>query len=90
MNQKVEVEVSKEAYELGQGLAKFHKAVKVALADGFQVGQDLPPIIQSAIADLVPAVQGAELLGEESKADMKAFANALYLGSSEIVFEYVK
>jgi hypothetical protein len=87
---KVEVEVSKEAYELGLGLAKFHAVVKQAMADGWQTGTDIPPIIQSAIADLVPAMQGADQAGAEAKADKQQFANAIYLGLSPIAFSYIK
>jgi len=85
----VEVVVTKEAYELGQGLAKFVDTVKQAMADGFQAGQDVPPIISSAIADLVPALDGANKVGAES-ADKQAFANAIYLSLSPIAFSFVK
>jgi hypothetical protein len=86
---KVEVTVSKEAYELGQGIAKFHEAIKQALADGWQSGQDIPPIISSAVADLVPAVQGADQVSKETD-DKQAFANAIYLGLSPVAFAYIK
>lgn len=75
-NIQVTLEASKELTELGQGLAKFLAAVKLATADGFQVGADLPPLISAAVAELVPAVQGVTLIGEEAK-DKKAFANAV-------------
>lgn len=86
---KVEVEVSKEAYELGAGIAKFHAVVKTALADGWQIGQDIPPIMSSALSDLVPAMQGADQVSAESK-DMQAFSNAIFLGLSPIAFSYIK
>lgn len=89
MNMKVEVEVTKEAYELGQGIAKFHEAVKTALADGWDTTKDIPPIIQAAIVDLVPAMQGADQVGSEAK-DKQPFTNAIYLGLSPIAFSYVK
>lgn len=85
----VEVVVSKEAYELGQGIAKFVEAVKTATKDGFQVGQDVPPIISSALADLVPALDGAGKVGAET-GDKQAFANAIYLGLSPIAFSFIK
>ncbi len=73
---QVTLEASKELSELGQGLAKFLAAVKLATADGFQVGADLPPLISAAVAELVPAVQGVTLIADEAK-DKKAFANAI-------------
>lgn len=90
MNMLVEVEVSKEAYELGQGLSKFHRAVKEALANGWQSDQDMSPIIQSALADLVPAMQGADQSLTEAQTDTQAFANSVYLGISDITFQYIK
>ncbi len=73
---QVTLEASKELSDLGQGLAKFLAAVKLATADGFQVGADLPPLISAAVAELVPAVQGVTLIADEAK-DKKAFANAI-------------
>lgn len=87
---EVPVKVTKEAYELGQGLAKFHAAVKQAIADGWQITQDVPPIIQSAIVDLVPAMAGADQISAEGKEDVQAFANAIFLGLSDIGFQYGK
>jgi hypothetical protein len=78
MSEKIQItlECSKEMTELGQGLAKFLAAVKLAMADGFQAGADIPPIISAAVADLVPAVNGVTLIKDEY-ADKKAFMNAV-------------
>lgn len=84
MKIKVEVEVSKEAYELGQGLAVFIKAAKQALNDGFQPGQDLPALMMSAMNDLLPAVQGLDQIEAEIKEDGQAFRQAVALGLSGI------
>ena len=73
---KVECEVSKEAYELAQGLVKFSAAVKTAMADGWQMGQDLPVVIAAAMGDLMPAMQGVDKLGEELGENKIAFAKA--------------
>jgi len=50
---KLEVEVSKEAHELGEAIAKLVIATKEALKDGFQVGQDVPAVVMTAFASLV-------------------------------------
>lgn len=73
---QVTLECSKELTELGQGLAKFLAAVKLATADGWQMGADLPAVISSAMAELVPAINGVTLIADEAK-DKKAFANAV-------------
>ena len=86
---EVKVLVAKETYELGQGLYMFVAAMKKALDDGFQVGKDIPPILASAVADLVPAVQGAEKIGDETK-DPEAFSDAIYLGIKPIPFLFIE
>lgn len=80
---KVEVEVSKETYELGQGLAKIVEAVMIAAKDGFQVGQDLPAVAMTAFAQMT-AINGIDKIGEEMKNDPAAFYKALGLASADI------
>lgn len=82
---EVPVKVTKEAYELGQGLAKFLKATKQALADGWQPGQDLPVLMAAAVTELVPALQGVEQLDDEAKADKQAFTMALVVSLGDAV-----
>ena len=83
MKVKVEVEVSKEAYELGTGAARIIKAVKNAVADGWQAGEDLPPIIASLFAEMA-AVEGVDKINEEMKEDPAAFAKAVALALSDV------
>ena len=83
MKIKVEVEVSKEAYELGNGAARFIKAVKDALADGWELGADLPPIVGALFAEMA-ALEGVDQLDDEYKEDPAAFLKAAMLGLSEI------
>jgi hypothetical protein len=78
------VEVSKEASELLEGLKKFIVAMKDALADGWQVGKDLPVVLTSALGDLAPSLQGVEQIPQEAK-DSKEFAAAVSLGLNDIV-----
>jgi hypothetical protein len=82
---KVTTEASKETYELLLGVAKMIKIVKGAAKDGFQPGSDIPVIIASAIGDLVPAIQGVELIKSEIAEDKVAFSNAVSLGGAAII-----
>lgn len=75
---KVEVEVSKESYELGAGLVAIIKAVRLAAADGWQMGQDLPAIAMSAFGQMT-AIEGIDKIDDEIKADPAAFGKALAL-----------
>lgn len=76
---QVQVKVSKEMHELGLGVAAFVAAVKTALDDGFQYGDDIPDIISSAIGDLLPSLTGIDNIGLEYKEDPEAFFKTLAL-----------
>lgn len=86
---KIEVEVSKEAYELGEGLKNFAVAIKEAMADGWQMGDDLPKIVTAAVASLLPALQGVEKMKAEAK-DLEPFTTALMIPLKEIAFLMIK
>lgn len=90
MQLEVTQKVSKEAYEFAHGLAQVAKAVKVALQDGLQPGQDFSAIGAAVVADLFPAVQGMDKLGEEKTEDVEAFVTAFLIPMKELAFELVK
>ena len=85
----VTVQVSKESYELGQGVVKFLAALKQALKDGWQPGADLPVLLNAAILDLVPGFQGVEKLGLEKQENLKAFVTAYSLSGVDAAFLFV-
>jgi hypothetical protein len=87
---KLEVEVSKEAHELGEAVAKLVLATKQALADGFQVGQDVPAIVMTAFAELPKAIEGLDKLDDEAKAHLKPFVMALTLPIADAVEALLK
>lgn len=70
---ELKVHVSKETYELGQGIVGFVVSLKEALEDGFQVGDDVPELVQAALEHLVPALEGAGQIDDEAKDDMAQF-----------------
>ena len=86
----VSVEVSKEAHELAQGVCEMVLAVKAAMADGWQTGQDVPVLITAALTTLAPAITGVEQLGDELKEDPAAFASAIALPVGEMVSALLK
>jgi len=79
----ISVVVPKETQELSEGLIKFIKVVKAALADGFQLGQDGSVIIGSIMTDLAPALSGIDSIPEEVK-NTKEFATAAALFGIEV------
>lgn len=86
----VSVQASKEALELGQGVAKFLGKVLKALDDGWQPGQDIPVVITAAIGDLVPALDGVTLMADEFKDNPAAFYMALGLSAKDIAALFTK
>lgn len=81
----VTVKMPKNSYELGQHLAKFVNAVKLALKDGFQAGNDMPPLMLAAYKELVPAVDNVKGVGDDIKAEGIATAQAFLCAADAIV-----
>lgn len=73
-----QIEVSKELYELGEGITNFLVQLKEAGRDGFNAA-DISLILESAIMDIIPAMNGAERIMTEFEEDKAAFTNAAIL-----------
>lgn len=86
----IQVEVTKEAHEVGEALAELLKNTKAALADGFQIGQDIPAIVMGSMEKLIKGVQGADQLGDEARADLEAFISGVLLGLKPGISAVVK
>lgn len=84
------VKVSKEADELADGIARCIVSIRKALADGWQPGSDLPVVLSSVMADLVPAVQGVEKLGAEKKENVQAFVTAFALSGAKVAGAFLQ
>lgn len=82
---KLEIEVPKELHEVNVAVLNVLKAVKTALADGWQIGQDLPIIVTAAIANLPPAIDGFEKIADEVKENMPGTVNAGAFLAAEII-----
>lgn len=80
----------KELFELGDGLGKFSLAVKKALEDGWQMGEDLPTILTAAMTTLIPAVQGMEKFGDEVGEDLEGSVKALVATLLPAIFQMIK
>ena len=89
---KVEVtsEVSKELYELVDALGQMALAVKAALADGWQVGTDLPVLVAAAMSTLGPAVEGVDKITDEVAEDLGASVLALAVPLAKLLPELLK
>lgn len=81
----VEVEVEKATLELLQGVAKLVGLIKVAHAAGGGAVVEIGADISSAVVVLGPLISSVSSLGGEFKEDHAAFANAIALGSIDLV-----
>lgn len=79
---KIEVEVSKETHEACVGMVNMLVAVKLAKADGWQPGKDLPAIALAAFGQMA-AIEGIEQIDDEMREDPVAFSRALALGIAD-------
>lgn len=82
---KKEIEIPKEAAELAEAIAQAVKAVKDALADGWQVGTDLPALAVQLMAILPPAIAGIDQLPAEFKADKGKMVLAVALAVDSVL-----
>jgi hypothetical protein len=64
---KLEVELDKEIFEVGNCIKSIIKAYKTAVADGFTPATDIPAILLASIADLMKALDGVQNIGAEFK-----------------------
>lgn len=65
---KLELEVPKEMYEVGEGVKTILVAIANAIKDGWQPAQDIPPILASSFSALMLAVEGCTNIPEEIEA----------------------
>lgn len=86
---QVTLECAKETYELGKGVGDFVAAVKAALSNGWQAGEDVPAVITAALTCLVPALQGAEKIKDELVADKFGVANAAYVTGQAVIASFL-
>lgn len=74
---KREVELPKELCELAEGLGALVGAVRLALADGWQIEKDLPLLLVESMQKLGPAVEGLDKVVGEAKEDPAGAAQAV-------------
>lgn len=87
---ELKIEVSKEAYELGEALKELIVVTKKALEDGFQLEKDIAPILSVAVARLPAAIDGMNKIPAEAKEDPNAVVMAIMNSLSGIVSEFIK
>lgn len=85
---KVEVPVSKEAFELAQALHKLVVEIKAHLKDGVGA-DDIPALLKVLMSqEVIEGVKGCDQLGAELKENQEAFINAFATLGSALVKDF--
>lgn len=74
------VQVSDKAEAIMKGFVTLVAVSKQALADGFQLGQDVPAIVTQSAADVLAAVTAAQEVAADWAADQAGVEKAFALG----------
>ena len=82
---KKEIDVAKEANEIGVAIAKILITSNSALEDGFQAGQDIPTVLMGSYKELTDAIEGSEKVLEEFKKAPLESASGLVMPILEAV-----
>lgn len=80
-----EVAVAKKSDELAGAVVALVKAAKVAAADGFQAGSDIPVLLAAAVAELPKIVADLGPALAEGKEDKELFIKALNLAAYDLL-----
>ena len=86
----VNLQLSKESYELSKGVADLINAIKTAVEDGWQPGKDIPVIMTEVIARLVPALAGVEKIVEEFKLEPVDSSLAISIPLVQVISSFLK
>jgi len=86
----VMVPVSKETYEMGEALVDLIVKIKGALADGWQIGSDVPVMISAVVTNMAEIIEGMKAAKGEWDQDDAATVAALSLTVAALVKELRK
>lgn len=86
----VSSEIEDSGFEVLAHAAKIVAAIKAALADGFQPGQDLPVGVVAAVAEFPAIVQNAQNVTKDFAEDKVLFIKGANLGAYEVIDALVK
>lgn len=82
---KKEIDVSKEANDIGVAIAKILITANSALEDGFQAGTDIPTVLMGSFKELTDAFEGSEKVISEFKNSPLESASGLVMPILEAV-----
>jgi len=85
-----QLNVSKECSELADCLVKLVKDGKLALADGFQLSEDVPAVLLSNLPSLMTALDGVDKIKGEMEEDMSAFLSAWAVAGVELAAVFLE
>jgi hypothetical protein len=87
---KKEYQAAKEVDEVMSGLASLVESIKLAKADGWSWGQDLPAVLMANFGKLSAAVEGLDKITGEWEADQGAVLKAVLNPSVDLALALAK
>lgn len=87
---EVKFDAPKETHELGVAVAKLMANYKTAVADGFQVGQDVPAILMGSFNEIMAGIDGIDKSPEEFKNDPVKAAMGMLVPLADGISELIK
>jgi len=87
---KYEVEVTKEANDIGVALKTIVVEAKKAAEDGFQAGTDISVVAIASFGPLMEAMKGIDKIDDEFKENTPAAVMAIVLPLVEILNAFLK
>ena len=87
---EVKFDAPKETHEMGKAINGLMKNYKQAVADGFQVGQDIPAILMGSFNDLMAAIDGIDKIDDEFKKEPIKAAMGALVPLADAIGELVK
>jgi hypothetical protein len=85
----VSVEVEKSAHSIMQHVAKLVGAYKAAMADGWQVGQDVPALVMAVIAEGPALMSDIQAAGPAFAEDKLSFIKGINVGAYDVAAKFV-
>jgi hypothetical protein len=86
---QVQVEVSKESYELGDAVASIVASIKEK-AEGGLTAAEIAQALTENVSKIMVGLSGAEQMGEEFKADPEASIAAGMLVGKKVLGAFIK
>lgn len=89
MKKAIQTEVMDSGFEVLEHSGKIIKAMKDAMADGWQTGADLPVAVTALISEMPGIITNAMNIGADASAEPVLFAKGATIAALDIVDMFI-